>query len=81
MRMKPSSASHGGQLATITIAAIGVVYGDIGTSPLYAMRECLVAAMPSSPTHDNVLGILSLIFWSLIICDFDQIHHFRDARR
>ena len=65
--MKPSSASHGGQLATITIAAIGVVYGDIGTSPLYAMRECFSGSYFVSPTHDNVLGILSLIFWSLII--------------
>ncbi|MCP5449466.1 MAG: potassium transporter Kup [Candidatus Competibacter sp.] len=67
MSMKPSSASHGGQLATITIAAIGVVYGDIGTSPLYAMRECFSGSYAVLPTRDNVLGILSLIFWSLII--------------
>ena len=65
--MKPSSASHGGQLATITIAAIGVVHGDIGTSPLYAMRECFSGSHAVLPTRDNVLGILSLIFWSLII--------------
>lgn len=67
MSTQPSSASHGGQLATITIAAIGVVYGDIGTSPLYAMRECFSGSYAVSPTRDNVLGILSLIFWSLII--------------
>ena len=67
MSMKPSSASHGGKLVAITIAAIGVVYGDIGTSPLYAMRECFSGSYAVSPTRDNVLGILSLIFWSLII--------------
>ena len=67
MSMKPSSASHGGKLVAITIAAIGVVYGDIGTSPLYAMRECFSGSYAVLPTRDNVLGILSLIFWSLII--------------
>ena len=67
MRTKPSSASHDSKLAAITIAAIGVVYGDIGTSPLYAMRECFSGSYFVSPIHDNVLGILSLIFWSLII--------------
>ncbi len=65
--MNPSSVSRGGNLAAITIAAIGVVYGDIGTSPLYAMRECFSGSYSVLPTHDNVLGILSLIFWSLII--------------
>ena len=67
MRTKPSSASHDSKLAAITIAAIGVVYGDIGTSPLYAMRECFSGSHAVLPTRDNVLGILSLIFWSLII--------------
>ncbi len=67
MNMKPSSASHGSKLVAITIAAIGVVYGDIGTSPLYAMRECFSGSYAVLPTRDNVLGILSLIFWSLII--------------
>ena len=67
MSMEPSSASHGSQLVAITIAAIGVVYGDIGTSPLYAMRECFSGSHAVLPTRDNVLGILSLIFWSLII--------------
>lgn len=67
MSMNPSSVSRGGNLAAITIAAIGVVYGDIGTSPLYAMRECFSGSYSVLPTHDNVLGILSLIFWSLII--------------
>lgn len=52
----------------LTIGSIGVVYGDIGTSPLYAFREAVVAAQGSGPvTPEIVLGILSLIVWSLII--------------
>lgn len=56
------------QFKTLTLAALGVVYGDIGTSPLYAIRE--VFASPHHPvpiTPDNVLGILSLVFWSLML--------------
>lgn len=51
-------------LLPLSMAALGVVYGDIGTSPLYAIRESL-QSLPVSP--ENVLGILSLIFWSLIL--------------
>ena len=47
--------------------AIGVVYGDIGTSPLYALQECFHGSMVSPRRHDNVLGVLSLIFWSLTL--------------
>src|SRR5678816_3127276 len=61
------------ELRTLALAAIGVVYGDIGTSPLYAMRECLNATgehavRGSNP--DNVFGVVSLFFWSLtlIVC-------------
>jgi KUP system potassium uptake protein len=43
------------------------VYGDIGTSPLYAIRECFHGAHAIASTHDNVLGVLSLIFWALVI--------------
>ncbi len=50
----------------LTLAALGVVYGDIGTSPLYALKESFHHAH-LSPTPDNILGILSLVFWSLII--------------
>ena len=52
----------------MTLAALGVVFGDIGTSPLYAIRE--VFASPHHPvpiTPDNVLGILSLVFWALML--------------
>lgn len=52
----------------LTIGSVGVVYGDIGTSPLYAFREALVAATGGGlVTPDTVLGVLSLIFWSLIL--------------
>jgi len=51
----------------LTVAAIGVVFGDIGTSPLYAMREAFNGSHPVAANHDNVLGVLSLISWSLII--------------
>src|SRR5215204_3963702 len=54
-------------LLPITLTAIGVVYGDIGTSPLYAMRECFFGTHSVPPTHDNVLGVLSLIVYSLLL--------------
>ncbi|MBI2277732.1 MAG: potassium transporter Kup [Dechloromonas sp.] len=56
------------RLATLTLAALGIVYGDIGTSPLYAIKEVFGGSHHPVPiTPDNVLGILSLFFWSLII--------------
>ena len=54
-------------LFILTLTAIGVVYGDIGTSPLYALRECFNEPNAIAPTHDNILGVLSLIFWALIL--------------
>jgi KUP system potassium uptake protein len=56
-------------LLALTIGAIGVVYGDIGTSPLYAFRQAMLAAIEGdgAVSRNNVLGVLSLIFWSLII--------------
>src|SRR4051812_29141131 len=50
----------------VVLGALGVVYGDIGTSPLYAFRECL-NAHHLAPTPENVFGILSLVFWSLFL--------------
>ena len=56
------------RLATLTLAALGIVYGDIGTSPLYAIKEVFGSTHHPVPiTPENVLGILSLFFWSLII--------------
>ena len=59
----------------LTLGSIGVVYGDIGTSPLYAMRESVLAAVgPNAPASEPVvLGILSLIIWALIISGYRQI--------
>jgi KUP system potassium uptake protein len=55
------------RLLPLTLTALGVVYGDIGTSPLYALRECFFGSHAVPPTHDNVLGVLSLIIYSLVL--------------
>jgi KUP system potassium uptake protein len=55
------------QQAALALAALGVVYGDIGTSPLYTMKEVFAGNHPIPLTPDNLLGIVSLILWSLII--------------
>jgi KUP system potassium uptake protein len=64
---EPGSAPRGGYLATLALAALGVVYGDIGTSPLYAIRESFYGTHGIAVTPGNVLGVLSLVFWSLVI--------------
>ncbi|MBL8528429.1 MAG: potassium transporter Kup, partial [Burkholderiales bacterium] len=53
-------------LATLMLGAIGVVYGDIGTSPLYTLKEAFTGHHSVDVTQDNVLGVLSLVFWSLM---------------
>lgn len=58
---------RGRRLAVLTLAALGVVYGDIGTSPLYTIRETFHADYGLTPNVANVLGILSLVFWSLML--------------
>jgi KUP system potassium uptake protein len=58
-------ASH--RLLPLTLTALGVVYGDIGTSVLYAMRECFFGSHSVPPTYENVLGVLSLIIYSLLL--------------
>ncbi len=63
----PPAAPHGKSSAVLAIAVLGVVYGDIGTSPIYALRECFAGKNPLAITPENVLGILSLIFWTLIL--------------
>ena len=61
-------ASRHARLATLSVAALGVVYGDIGTSPLYALKEVFGGTHHPVPIDaTNVLGILSLVFWSLMI--------------
>ncbi len=54
-------------LSLLVLGALGIVYGDIGTSPLYALREAFLPTHHIRPVHDNVLGVLSLIFWALLL--------------
>ena len=54
-------------LLLLSLAALGIVYGDIGTSPLYSIKESFLPAHGVPPTRDNVLGVLSLVIWSLIL--------------
>jgi KUP system potassium uptake protein len=56
-----------GRLTALALGALGVVYGDIGTSPLYALRECFHGAHAIVVSRGNVLGVISLVFWSLIL--------------
>ena len=63
---RPAEPSgHRAAFLGTALAALGVVYGDIGTSPLYAVKECFAPEYGLTPTAPNVLGVLSLIFWSL----------------
>lgn len=62
-----SASGHKPALPALTLAALGIVYGDIGTSPLYTLKECFSAHTHLTPTVANVTGILSLIFWSIIV--------------
>ena len=63
----PSPSPRGRRYAGLMLATLGVVYGDIGTSPLYAFRECFHEAHDLPPDRANILGILSLIFWALML--------------
>ena len=65
----PSStgADRNGADRKLVLLALGVVFGDIGTSPLYALRECLNPEHGIALNHDNILGLLSLILWSLAL--------------
>ena len=54
-------------LAGLVLGAVGIVFGDIGTSPLYAFKECISGEHGLEATHANVLGVLSLIVWSLTL--------------
>ena len=62
-----SGAGTGKRLAGLALAALGVVYGDIGTSPLYAVKEVFAGNHPIPVTEANIFGALSLFFWALIV--------------
>jgi len=57
----------GKRLFALSLLALGIVYGDIGTSPLYAVRECFYGSHAVELTRANIFGVLSLIFWSLVV--------------
>jgi KUP system potassium uptake protein len=65
----PGHGGHGptAGLTSLLVGAVGIVFGDIGTSPLYAFKECIAGEHPLDPTRANVLGVLSLIVWSLML--------------
>ena len=56
-----------GPLVPLALAALGVVFGDIGTSPLYAFKLCFAGEYPAAVTPANIFGILSLIFWTIVV--------------
>jgi KUP system potassium uptake protein len=67
LKRAPPPTAHSQSFAVIAIAVLGVVYGDIGTSPIYALRECFAGKNPIPVTPANVLGVLSLILWTLVL--------------
>src|ERR1700730_1478322 len=67
---QPVEPHHGALRATfaaLTLGALGVVFGDIGTSPLYTLKECMNAAGGAKATVEDLFGILSLMFWALVM--------------
>ena len=65
--MDPSHTQNKSRLAALSLAALGVVFGDIGTSPLYTLHEVFASHHPIPVTPENVMGVLSLILWALIL--------------
>ena len=64
---QPSGHQPHGSLAKLMVGAIGIVFGDIGTSPIYAFRETFAGHHTLRPDALHVYGVLSLIFWSMLI--------------
>ncbi|HMK72127.1 MAG TPA: KUP/HAK/KT family potassium transporter, partial [Myxococcaceae bacterium] len=62
-----TEAVRGSRGRALALGALGIVFGDIGTSPLYALHECFLPGHGVEPTVDNVLGVLSLVVWSLTL--------------
>jgi KUP system potassium uptake protein len=61
------SPQPGGDIRLLALGALGVVYGDIGTSPLYALKECVTLPHGVAPLAENIFGLLSLFFWSITL--------------
>jgi KUP system potassium uptake protein len=62
-----SGAKHGSGIRKLALGALGVVYGDIGTSPLYAIKECVALPHGVTTEVENILGLLSLFFWAVVL--------------
>src|ERR1700754_973998 len=58
---------HHDSLPTLAVGAIGVVFGDIGTSPLYALKESFIGHHPLTVDRAHIFGVLSLIFWTMML--------------
>ncbi len=71
----PSESKGLKRTLILALGALGVVYGDIGTSPLYTVKECFHGPHAMAITPDNILGVMSLIFWSLTMVVIDQVRH------
>jgi KUP system potassium uptake protein len=69
MKEQDSHGLHKLSTTTLVIAALGVVFGDIGTSPIYTLKECFSPHSPHhiDPTHAHILGVVSLVLWSLLL--------------
>jgi len=67
MEQNPNSRGSRTRPLMLALSALGVVYGDIGTSPLYAIKECFHGHHAIALTEANIFGVMSLVFWSLTI--------------
>jgi KUP system potassium uptake protein len=70
MHAAPTHGAHsarGADLTKLALGALGVVYGDIGTSPLYSLKECVSSPHGVEANHANIMGLLSLVFWSITL--------------
>ena len=65
--VEPHQGAHRASFAALTLGALGVVFGDIGTSPLYTLKECMNAAGGAKASVEDLFGILSLMFWALVM--------------
>ena len=66
-RLNPAEHIPRGPKLAVALTVLGVVYGDIGTSPIYAFHQAFIGATPVAVNQLNVLGVLSLIFWTLLV--------------
>lgn len=75
-----ATTSHG-KLLPLVVGAVGVVFGDIGTSPLYAIKECFNGEHGLALNPRNIFGVLSLMFWAVTTVVLTEIRHIYFARR